>query len=344
MTFRLGVGRDADDARSTGAAVPRRDRGTDGAGRRAPSMAANARRRARGNARRSAQRAVQRLAPLSDARVPAVGAQRLLPIRRRIRISRSVAGRPGAGACRAASDARTTPAVREPAVRRRRRPALVASAVRARRAHAVLGRLPVAAAGDRALRARDRRHRRPGRAGRVPRRPAGQSRRRFVLRPARPIRRSREPVRPWRARDPAWPALRQPRLAADGLRRLERRDEPRRHRGQGRERLARVLPLRGAGAVRGGRAPARRRGLRAAMRRATSGARARTSKSTAGTASGIAARTSTTVRRSARRATPNAGSIRSRRAGRCCPASATRSARARRWMPSIRISFGATTR
>ena len=44
-------------------------------------------------------------------------------------------------------------ALREPPVRRRRRPALVASAVGARRAHALLGRLSLAAARDLPLRA-----------------------------------------------------------------------------------------------------------------------------------------------------------------------------------------------
>ena len=98
--------RHADDARSLGAALPRQRGGAGGARRRAPAMAADAGRRAGGNARRGAQRAGQRLAAVPDARVPPVGAQRLLPIRRRVRIPRPVAGRHGAGACRAAADAR----------------------------------------------------------------------------------------------------------------------------------------------------------------------------------------------------------------------------------------------
>ncbi len=53
---------------------------------------------------------------------------------------------------------------------------------------------------------------------------------------------------------------------------------------------------------------------------------ARTSRSTAGTAIGTAARTSTTARRSARRRTRSARSTRSRRAGRCSPARAIPSA------------------
>ena len=54
--------------------------------------------------------------------------------------------------------ARAPAALRRPPVRRRRRPALVASAVGPRRAHALLGRLSVAAAGDVPLRAEHRRH------------------------------------------------------------------------------------------------------------------------------------------------------------------------------------------
>ena len=64
----------------------------------------------------------------------------------------------GAGARRAAAGPRAPAAVRQPAVRGGRRPALVASAIGPRRAHALLGRLPLAAARDLPLRVRDRRH------------------------------------------------------------------------------------------------------------------------------------------------------------------------------------------
>ena len=56
--------------------------------------------------------------------------------------------------------ARAPAALRGPSVPRRRRPALVASAVGPRRAHALLGRLPLAAAGDVPLCAGHRGHRR----------------------------------------------------------------------------------------------------------------------------------------------------------------------------------------
>ncbi len=117
------------------------------------ALEAHAGRRAGRNARPGAQRAGQRLAALPDARVPPVGAQRLLPIGRRVRLPRPVAGRDGAGPCRArASRASTLLLCAGRQFSRRRRPALVASAGRTRRAHALLGRLSVAAAGDLPLR------------------------------------------------------------------------------------------------------------------------------------------------------------------------------------------------
>ena len=63
-----------------------------------------------------------------------------------------------------------------------------------------------------------------------------------------------------------------------------------------------------------------------------------------GMASGIAARTSTTARRSDRPATRNAASIRLRRAGPCSPALASRHAPVRRWRPWIETWFAARTR
>ena len=55
------------------------------------------RRRARRNARPAAQRPGQRLAAVPDPGVPPVGPQRLLPVGRRLRLPRPVAGRDGAG-------------------------------------------------------------------------------------------------------------------------------------------------------------------------------------------------------------------------------------------------------
>ena len=129
-------------------------------------------------------------------------------------------------------------------VRRGRRAALVASAERPRRAHAVLGRPRLAAVRGRPLRAR---HRRRGGARRARcrssrMRPLGAGRARG-LRPAR-----RSATRRGSVYEHCLRALRRActdgraRPAADRHRRLERRDEPRRRRGQGRERVAGLVP------------------------------------------------------------------------------------------------------
>ena len=81
------------------------------------------------------------------------------------------------------------------------------------------------------------------------------------------IRRERQPVPALRARDRARPALRRARLAADRLLRLERRHGQGRRTGQGRKRLAGVLPVRSAAAVWPAGAPARGHGFCRALRR-----------------------------------------------------------------------------
>ncbi len=148
--------------RQSGAALPR----IVGRARRARSGVAalepHARRGAGGNARPVGQRADQRLARVPDPGVPCLGPQRLLSIGRRVRLPRPAAGHDGARPRRARAAARAPAAVREPPVPGGRRPALVASAFRPRRAHALLGRLPLAAAGGVPLRGVHRRH---GRAG-----------------------------------------------------------------------------------------------------------------------------------------------------------------------------------
>ena len=109
-----------------------------------------------------------------------------------------------------------------------------------------------------------------------------------------------------------------------GSRRLERRHEPGRRTRQRRKRLAGLLPLRRA-ARSSPSSPARAATtrLRRTLPERSGRSCAATSNETAGTASGIAAPISTTARRSARPPTPNARSIRSRKAGRSCPAPAT---------------------
>ena len=132
IVFTLGVGRDADDARAPGAALPRHR----GAARAALEAVWQYWNRTLG--------AVQVETPDPALNVLANGwllyqtlacrlwgAQRLLPVGRRLRLPRSAAGRDGAGPCRAAAAARAPAALRGAPVPRRRRAALVASARRA---------------------------------------------------------------------------------------------------------------------------------------------------------------------------------------------------------------------
>ena len=230
-------------------------------------------------------------------------------------------------------------------VPRGRRAALVASAAAAA---ACARASPTTTSGCRyaACRyvARARRHRRARREGAVPRGPPGQARRGQLLRPAGALRGVGDALRALRARDRARPALRRARPAADGQRRLERRHEPGRRARQGRERLARVLPVRRArrSSPTLARAPRRRRVRRHAASTEAAQLREQHRGSTPGTASGIAAPTSTTASRSARRQAPSARSTRCRRAGRCCPAPAIRARARRRWPPSTRAWSAAT--
>ena len=78
-----------------------------------------------------------------------------------------------------------------------------------------------------------------------------------LLRPARALGAFGHTVRACSARHPPGAALRRARPAADGQRRLERRHEPGRPRRPGRERLARLVPVRSAAA--GGVAGTQRR-------------------------------------------------------------------------------------
>ena len=138
---------------------------------------------------------------------------------------------------------RAPAAGRGPSVRRGRRPALVASAVRSRRAHPHLRRPPVAAVRGRPLPRRHRRHARPRRGRPVPRGPAAAARTRTTPTSSRSGRRSRASLfEHCAAAHRPQPRRRRPRPAADRVGRLERRHEPGRPRGPGRERLAGLVP------------------------------------------------------------------------------------------------------
>ena len=213
-------------------------------------------------------------------------------------------------------DARALAAGGGAAIRRRRRAALVAAAFRPGRAHADFRRPSMARLRGRPLCRRDGRCRRSGRGGSLPGGPeAGGGRARQLL-PAHRLRRDRHAVRALRARPRPKPRARRPRPAADRHRRLERRDEPRRRTGRGRERLARLASVRGADGLRSARRGPPRDGPRRDMARARRRAAETRSSARHGTATGIGAAGSTTARRSARRRARNAGSIPSRSPGR----------------------------
>src|SRR5438128_11523063 len=83
--------------------------------------------RACANAGRVDQCPDERVALVSNPGVSFLGAQRILPVERRVRIPRSVARLDGAPPRRAASSTRTSITLREPSVSGRGRTALVAS-------------------------------------------------------------------------------------------------------------------------------------------------------------------------------------------------------------------------
>jgi cyclic beta-1,2-glucan synthetase len=103
IVFRLGVAgrRGADDASTLVHRCRGASGGADCARRGAAPLATHPRRGAGGNAGPSAQCAGEWLAGVSDPGLPAVGAQRLLPVGRRVWIPRSVAGFDGADPHRA---------------------------------------------------------------------------------------------------------------------------------------------------------------------------------------------------------------------------------------------------
>jgi cyclic beta-1,2-glucan synthetase len=224
--------------------------------------------------------------------LPALGPHGVLSVRRRLRVPRPAAGRDGAGPRRTGLTREHL--LRAPAaVPRRRRAALVASAHRARRAHAFLRRLPLAALRDLPLR-----HER-GDTGvldeKIPFLKPGRSnptRKRTTICPSA-RKRIGHALRTLRARHRTRPAFGEHGLPLigsgdwnDGMNRVGAR-------GPRRKRVAGVLPLRRAERLPNWPRARRRRSPSAAPGRR--GSCSRTSSSTAGTANGIAAPTSTTA-------------------------------------------------
>ena len=109
------------------------------------SLGSSPRRRRGAHARSRHRPHAQPMAPLPDARLADARAHGLLSVGRRDRLPRPAAGRAGAPPRRARPGAGASPRLRRPPVRGRRRPALVAPALRSRGADALLGRSAVAA-------------------------------------------------------------------------------------------------------------------------------------------------------------------------------------------------------
>ena len=179
---------------------PRTARRHGGICRRAGLLEAAPRHSAGQDARSRDGSAPQPLAALPDAGVPDLGTLRVLSVERRVRLPRSVAGRARAHARGAAPRAQSHHPRRVPAVRRGRRPALVARTGRAGCANEVLGRSPVAGLRDAAVHARDRGHRRPRRGRALPRSPSAQARRARGVREAHDLEAISVALRTLRAR------------------------------------------------------------------------------------------------------------------------------------------------
>ena len=99
IVFRLGLGRDAGDARKTGQPFSRTNRGTRRPGYGVAALDAHPWRGKCGNTGPVLQRAGQRLAALSDSGLPPLGTKRNLPVGGRLRFSGPVAGRDGSDPC-----------------------------------------------------------------------------------------------------------------------------------------------------------------------------------------------------------------------------------------------------
>ncbi len=226
-----------------------------------------ARRHDGSHARSSLRRDGQSLAAVPDALLPALGQGRLLPGRRRLRLSRSAAGLDGARLDSAEDAAPADRALGLAPVSRGRRPALVACTHGCGRADAFFGRPALASLCRAALPAGDGGRLAARRAHLLPRRHRGAAGGRRCLLLARDQQRGGHALRALRARHRPQPAGRRARPAADGQRRLERRHESGRPRRPRRVGLAGLVSLRHRPPLRAGRRAARRVGARRPLAR-----------------------------------------------------------------------------
>ena len=278
-----------------------------------------ARHRAGAHARSRDGRHAERLAAVSDARVPGVGAHGLLSGQRRVRLSRSAAGRDGAVRRAARDRARASVARGSAAIRAKatsstggcRRPG---QGIRTRMTDDRIW----LALRRRALHRRDRRSRacstNASRSSTATRCKDGQIDAFFHARSTRRAASLYEHCA--RALDVSL-SLRRARPAADGHRRLERRHEPRRRQRARRKRLARLVSARDDRRVRAVTrrgAPTKR--ARDALARFAAALRvALENAGWDGKANGIGAAITTTARRWARATAANARSTRSHSRG-----------------------------
>ncbi len=207
----------------------------------------------------------QPVAPLPDAGVPALGEDRVLPGRGRVRVPRPAPGRHRPADPEARARPGTPPEGGGAPVRGGGRPALVASAIGSGRPHPDLRRSPLAAVHGGALPRGHGRLDGPRRDRPLSRRtpaPTGRGRR---LLPAGTLNGVGFAVRSLRGGDRREPRGRRPWAATHRVGRLERRDEPGGSRGPGRECLAGLVPAHRPGRVRPHRRGPRRACSRGAL-------------------------------------------------------------------------------
>ena len=280
------------------------------------------------------------MASLPGPGLSRLGALRLLPGQRCVRVPRPAPGRAGAHVHAARADPRAPLESGRAPVRGGRRSTLVECPRRSRHPHALLGRPALAPLRGRRVRQGNRRPRRSRRARPFPRGASRPARRARGVRDPDRLPRDGHAVRAWPAGRRSGAHRRRARLAAHRQLRLERRPQQRRPRGARREHLRRLVPPRDPGSL--------------LPRCATSGARRPEQPVTApsasvwercwsraGTASGTGAPTSTTARRSARRRTTRGGSTRWRRPGPFSRARRRTTAPSGPWAPCAPTWYGA---